>query len=97
MDLKQSEILYSISKKTMKNVCFHPHPSIGLKDGVKHMEKVQKAQQVLTQEAYTIIRKLIHPQTKDYYDEEAENKIIQKSNILSNLFSRRYFEKFASI
>jgi hypothetical protein len=52
-----------------------------LQDQVKLRENIQKAQQERVLEAYCLIRRLIHPQTKDYYDEESENKIIEKSNI----------------
>jgi hypothetical protein len=56
--------------------------NVGLQDEVKLMETMQKTQQERSQEAHTVIRKLIHPQAKDYYDEDSENKIIGKSNFV---------------
>lgn len=45
------------------------------------MNSIHEQKYKIESEFHIIIRRLVHPQAKDYYDEERENKIIVKSKI----------------
>ena len=43
------------------------------------MNTVHEEKKQIEEEVQAMIKRLIHPQTKDYFDEEQEKKIIDKS------------------
>ena len=43
------------------------------------MNEIKKERFKIESEVYWVVKKLIHPQAKDYYSEEKESKIIEKS------------------
>lgn len=50
-----------------------------MEDEVRRMNSIHEQKYKIESEFHIIIRRLVHPQAKDYYDEERENKIIIKS------------------
>ena len=50
-----------------------------MEDEVRRMNSIHEQKYKIESEFHIIIRRLVHPQAKDYYDEERENKIIIRS------------------